>query len=128
MDSPELDRVIRIKTNTIRGGVIENIYVRKIEVGQCKRAVLSINLLYEPNEIGERGFLPTVRNIYMEDVTCQKSRYGIFIDALKETTNVYNINVSNCNFKGVAEGNSITGLTKDIHFNNLIINGKMFNQ
>lgn len=128
MDSPLLDRVIRIKTNTIRGGVIENIYVRKVEVGQCKEAVLHINLLYEPNEIGERGFLPTVRNIYMEDVNCQKSRYGIFIDALKEQINVYNINVSNCNFNGVTNGNSIEGQTKDIHYNNLLINGQKYNQ
>jgi polygalacturonase len=128
MDSPLLDRVIRIKTNTIRGGMIENIYVRKVEVGQCKEAVLHINLVYEPNEIGERGFLPTVRNIYMEDVSCQKSRYGIFIDALKEQTNVYNINVSNCTFNGVADGNLITGQTKDIHYNNLLINGQKLNQ
>lgn len=128
MDSPELERVIRIKTNTCRGGVIENIYVRKVEVGQCKRAVLSIDLVYEPNEIGERGFLPTVRNINMEDVNCQKSINGIFIDALKDNANVYNINLRNCNFNGVSDGNSIKGLTKDIHFNNLIINGQKFNQ
>ena len=128
MDSPELERVIRIKTNTCRGGVIENIYVRKVEVGQCKRAVLSIDLLYEPNEIGERGFLPTVRNINMEDVNCQKSINGIFIDALKEIANVYNINLSTCNFNGVSNGNSISGMTKDVHFNNLIINGQKLNQ
>lgn len=128
MDSPELERVIRIKTNTCRGGVIENIYVRKVEVGQCKRAVLSIDLVYEPNEIGQRGFLPTVRNINMEDVNCQKSINGIFIDALKDNANVYNINLSNCNFNGVTNGNSISGMTKDIHFNNLIINGQKYNQ
>jgi len=119
---------IRIKTNTCRGGVIEDIYVRKVEVGQCKRAVLSIDLVYEPNEIGERGFLPTVRNINMEEVNCQKSINGIFIDALKENANVYNINLSNCNFNGVSNGNSISGITKDIHFNNLIINGQKYNQ
>jgi polygalacturonase len=124
MDSPELERVIRIKTNTCRGGIIENIYVRKVEVGQCREAVLHINLLYEPREIGERGFLPSVRNIYMEDISCQKSRYGIFIDALKEQINVSNINISNCSFNGVTDGNSINGQTKDIHFNNLLINGK----
>lgn len=47
MDSPNLERVIRIKTNNCRGGVIENIYVRNVEVGECREAVLKINLQYE---------------------------------------------------------------------------------
>ena len=128
MDSPLLDRVIRIKTSTCRGGTIEDIFVRNIKVGECKRAVLSINLLYEPREIGERGFLPTVRNIYMENVTSQKSRYGVYINALKEQVNVSNINVSNCKFDGVAEGNFIEGQVKDIHFNKLMINGVSHDQ
>ena len=51
MDSPDLDRVVRIKTNTCRGGIVENIYARNIEVGQCGESVLKINLDYEPKEI-----------------------------------------------------------------------------
>ena len=50
MDSPNLERVIRIKTNNCRGGVIENIYVRNVEVGECREAVLKINLQYENRE------------------------------------------------------------------------------
>ena len=42
MDSPNLDRVLRIKTNSCRGGIIENINVRNITVGQCGEAVLKI--------------------------------------------------------------------------------------
>lgn len=47
MDSPDLDRVIRIKTSTCRGGLIENVFVRNVTVGQCREAVLRINLQYE---------------------------------------------------------------------------------
>jgi len=36
MDSPDLDRVVRIKTNSCRGGVIENIFVRNVEVGAVR--------------------------------------------------------------------------------------------
>jgi polygalacturonase len=128
MDSPELDRVIRIKTNTCRGGTIENIYVRNVEVGQCKEAVLHINLLYESKEIGARGFLPTVRNIWLDKVNCKKSRFGVYIDALEKDTMVYDIHVENCNFTGVERGNSIKGQTKDIYYNNLMINGKLYQQ
>ncbi|WP_216655773.1 glycoside hydrolase family 88 protein [Xylanibacter muris] len=123
MDSPNLDRVIRIKTNTCRGGVIENIYARNIEVGQCGESVLKINLDYERNEICCRGFLPTVRNINLENITCQKSKYGVQIIALDTCTNVYDINVRNCKFNGVAEGNFSKGMTRNVKFENLYING-----
>ena len=123
MDSPNLDRVIRIKTNTCRGGVIENIYARNIKVGQCGESVLKINLDYEPNEICCRGFLPTVRNVNIENITCEKSKYGVMIIALDTCVNVYDINVKNCRFNGVAEGNSIKGKTRNLNFDNLYING-----
>ncbi len=74
MDSPDLERVIRIKTNTCRGGVIEDIYVRNVEVGQCDEAVLKINLDYEPKEMCKRAYPPVVRNVYLENVTCNKSK------------------------------------------------------
>ena len=126
MDSPLLDRVLRIKTNTCRGGVIENIYARNIEVGQCKEAVLKINLVYEPREVCKRGFYPLVRNVYMENVTCQKSKYGVMITALEDQTNVQNIEVKNCVFNGVEkDGNFISGKTENISFDNLKINGHL---
>lgn len=125
MDSPELDRVIRIKTSSCRGGVIENVYVRNIKVGQCREAVLKINLQYENREKCDRSFPPVVRNVYMENVTCEKSRYGVLITGLPDITNVCNINIDNCRFTNVAkDGNSISG-AKDITFNKLYINDKL---
>ena len=124
MDSPDLERVLRIKTNNCRGGVIENINMRNVKVGQCKEAVLKINLDYEPKEICYRGFQPTVRNVSMENVTCEKSEYGVLVIGLNEIENVYNINVKNCTFNGVYKKPvKITGKTRNIHFDNLSING-----
>ena len=126
MDSPNLDRILRIKTNSCRGGVIENIYMRNVEVGQCAEAVLKINLDYEPKEIGRRGFYPTVRNVYMENVTCQKSKYGIMVVAFDSLTNVYNINLKDCKFNGVYDKPvCITGKTRDMNYENLFINGSL---
>lgn len=126
MDSPSLDRVLRIKTNTCRGGVIENIYMRNVEVGQCREAVMRINLAYEPNEPAKRGFIPTVRNVYMSNVTCRKSKYGILINGLDEADNIYNINVENCNFTGV-EQDAVkrTGKSHGLNFDNLFVNGSL---
>lgn len=125
MDSPDLDRVIRIKTNTCRGGIIENLYARNIEVGQCGESVLKINLDYEPKELCCRGYAPTVRNINIENITCQKSKYGVQIIALDSVCNVYDINVKNCHFNGVKEGNFESGQTRNVNFDNLFINGSL---
>ena len=125
MDSPDLDRVIRIKTNTCRGGIIENLYARNIEVGQCGESVLKINLDYEPKELCCRGYAPTVRNINIENITCQKSKYGVQIIALDSVCNVYDINVKNCHFNGVKDGNFESGQTRNVNFDNLFINGSL---
>ena len=123
MDSPELERVVRIKTNSCRGGVIENINARNIKVGVCKESVLKINLDYEHNEICCRGYYPIVRNVNIENITSEKSQYGVQIIGLDEDTYVYDINVKNCRFNGVAQGNFMSGKTRDINFENLFING-----
>ena len=124
MDSPYLDRVLRIKTNSCRGGIIENIFMKNINVGQCRESVLKINLDYEHREICCRGNYPTVRNVTMENVRCQSSRYGVQIIGLDEDTYVHDIFVRNCRFNGVKDGNTITGKTRDIRFDNLFINGE----
>ena len=125
MDSPELERVLRIKTNSCRGGIIENINMRNIKVGVCKESVLKINLDYEHNEICCRGNYPTVRNVYMENVTSEKSQYGVQIIGLEEDTYVYDILVRNCHFNGVKDGNFMSGKTRNVNYDNLYINGSL---
>ncbi len=123
MDSPNLERVIRIKTSTCRGGVIENIFARNITVGQCREAVLKINLQYENRENCKRGFDPIVRNVHIQNITSEKSQFGVYIVGLEDDSHVYNVSVEDCHFNNVASGNSING-AKDVTFKGLHINGK----
>ena len=129
MDSPNLDRVLRIKTNSCRGGIIENINMRNITVGQCGEAVLKVNTDYEPREVCCRGFYPTVRNVTMENVTCKKSKYGVMIVGYEDPKLAYtvnNITVKNCQFDGVYNKPiHQIGLAQDITYDNLIINGSL---
>ena len=128
MDSPELDRVIRIKTSTCRGGVIENVFVRNVTVGQCREAVLRINLQYENRENCQRGFIPTVRNVHLKNVTCQKSQLGVLIIGLEDPSLVNNISVEDSHFNNVAkDGNDIKS-AKDVTFKNLYINGRLVSE
>ncbi len=128
MDSPSLDRVIRIKTNNCRGGVIENIYVRNVDVGHCNEAVLKINLVYEPNENCTRDFPPFVRNVYLDNVRCQKSRYGVYLTGYNDMTNISNINLIDCEWNNVTSNNIIEGLIENLKFLNTEINGLPVNQ
>lgn len=122
MDSPELLRVIRIKTSDCRGGVVENVNVRNVTVGKCSEAVLKINLMYEPGEECNRSFPPFVRDVTLENVTSEESKYGIYIVGLDGDVNVSGITLTDCSFNGVQEGASVTG-AEDLKLKKVFVNG-----
>ncbi|WP_320053773.1 glycoside hydrolase family 28 protein [uncultured Acetobacteroides sp.] len=127
MDSPLLERVVRIKSNSFRGGVIENIFVRNIKVGECSEAVLRIELNYEVKNGEKGGHNPAVHNINLDKITCLKSRYGIFIDGLNRDDQVSGISLSNCDFQQVSEGNLMTGV-KGVTLKNVKIKGEVLKE
>lgn len=124
MDSPNLDRIIRIKTNSTRGGIIENIFVRNINVGRVRQAILHIDFDYEEGDAGE--FTPIVRNINIENVTSQSSDRALFINAY-ERAPVKDIFIKNSNFNGVAKENRINHVD-NLVFENVFINGEPVTQ
>ena len=52
MDSPNLDRALRIKTNAVRGGLVERVYMRDVTVGQVAEALVTVNFYYEEGDTG----------------------------------------------------------------------------
>ena len=98
MDSPNLDRALRLKTNAVRGGVIENVHMRKVTIGQVADAVLHVDFLYEEGAKGD--FLPTVRNIRMTDVTCGKSRHALYLRGFEKSP-ITDVVLERCTFDGV---------------------------
>ncbi len=110
MNSPNLDRALRIKTNAVRGGVIENVFMRNVKVGQVAEAVLKIDFYYEE---GDKGPLtPIVRNVEMKNVESGKSQFGIWIRAYDRSP-ATNVSVKHCTFKNVAEP-SVLDNVKDL--------------
>ena len=124
MSSPELDRAIRIKTNAIRGGIIENIYVKDIEIGQVKESVLKINCLYEIRS-EEGDYPPLIQNIYLENITSNESKYPMYLVGLSEHESIKNIYIANSRFNGVKKHNKIS-YVKDLYTENVFINGQLF--
>jgi polygalacturonase len=120
MDSPNLDRMLRIKTNSIRGGVVENIYFRNIKVGQVADAVMQIDFYYEEGDAG--SFTPLVRNVELKNIESNKSKYGIWIKAYDRSP-ATNVHIENCTFNNVAEPNVIENV-KDFSLINVKVNTK----
>jgi polygalacturonase len=71
-----------IKSNLDRGGIVENIYLRNIEVDRAKGAFLRL----ETNYKGHRGnhYPPIFRNFVLEDITCNEANVGIFAEGHPE--------------------------------------------
>lgn len=95
MDSPNLGRAIRLKSNTMRGGYLENLFVRNIKVGQVADAVVRINLNYDKDR-GKQT--PMVRNIFIERITSERSKYPFYFAGLADSK-IRNVVLDNCTFK-----------------------------
>ena len=100
MDSPNLDRVLRLKTNSVRGGVIENVYLRNITVGQVADSIVQVDFHYEEGNSGR--FKPVVRNIEMRNVTAKKSKYALYLRGYEDAP-IENIRLVDCIFDQVAK-------------------------
>jgi polygalacturonase len=122
MNSPNLDRAIRIKTNAVRGGLIENIFVRDITVGHVKEAVIKIDFYYEEGENG--NFLPVVRNLDFKNISSEKSEYAIWIKAFNNSP-VENIRLTNCVFKNVEKENVLENV-ESMKTSSVIINDREY--
>ena len=120
MDSPNLDRALRIKTNSLRGGTVENIYMRDVEVGEVADAVVRIYFNYEKGDVG--SFTPVVRNVFLNRVSSRKSRYAMLLEGY-ERSPISNVVLTNCDFNGVSKGNilkHVSGLRmKDVRINGI---------
>ncbi len=120
MDSPSLDRALRIKTNAMRGGVVENVFMRNIKVGQVAEAVIKIDFYYEEADKG--SFTPIVRNVDIQNVICEKSQYGVWIRAFGHSP-ATNVHIENCKFDNVSEPNVIENV-KNFDLINVVVNTK----
>jgi unsaturated rhamnogalacturonyl hydrolase len=100
MDSPELDRALRFKNNAVRGGVLENVFMRNVRIGRVGEAVLTIDLLYEEGAQGP--FRPVVRNVQLERITSTASPRVLFIRGFPGAV-IDGIRIGNSTFNGVSE-------------------------
>ena len=123
MDSPNLDRALRIKTNSLRGGTVENIYLKDITVGTVSDAAIRVNYFYGEGDIAE--FTPIVRNIEIQNMVCQQSKYAFRLEGY-ERSKISDIRLKNCSFN--VSSNSILNNIENMALNNVDINEVTYNK
>ncbi len=106
MDSPNLDRALRFKNNAVRGGIIENVFMRNCEVGRVSEAVLTIDLLYEEGTNGPHR--PIVRNVALENINSTSSPRVMHIAGFPGAV-IDNISFTDCTFRGVEAAERLSG-------------------
>lgn len=120
MSSPHLQRALRIKTNSYRGGVIDNVQFTNVTVGQVADSVIEVDFYYEEGEGGP--FKPVVKNILVSNVTCQKSKYGIYLRGYASAP-ITGVKISHCTFNNAAQDNFVKDV-QDITVADVTVNGK----
>jgi polygalacturonase len=121
LDSPNLDHALRVKNNAMRGGVLENLHFRNIEVGQVAHAVITIDFNYEEGEKG--GFLPVVRNYVVSNLKSGKSNHALDVQGFKHAP-IINLRLENCTFENVAKPNIVKNV-EGLSVHRVRINGKL---
>jgi polygalacturonase len=120
MNSPVLYSALRLKSNAVRGGTIENVYMRNIRVGVVGRAVVDIDLQYEEGEHGD--FLPTIRNIAIDRMVVERCKLGLHLVGYARKP-ITNIRLTDCEFKNAARGYDIDHV-EGFDAVNTTVNGK----
>jgi len=121
MDSPNLDHALRVKNNAMRGGLLENLYFRNIEVGQVAHAAITIDFNYEEGEKGK--YVPIVRNFVVNDLRSGKSKHALDVQGFKHAP-IRNLRLENCTFDNVAQP-SILKNVEGLNLQNVRINGRL---
>lgn len=121
MSSPDLERGIRIKTNSIRGGYLYNLNYRDINIGQVKDAVV-INFFYEEGDAG--NFKPKLENINIEGLTIEKANRAFVLRGFDHTPitglHLRDITIAETQFDSIIENVAM------LQQNNIKIDGKPF--
>ena len=124
MDSPNLNIALRIKTNSVRGGVVERIFMRDVTIGQVSQAVVTVDFQYEEGDTGK--FPPTVRDVDVRRVTSQKSRNALSLRGYAYAP-VTSVHVTDCRFDNVAQPDVLEHV-RDLTFTNVAVNGTVRNE
>jgi polygalacturonase len=116
MSSPNLVCALRLKSNAMRGGVLQNIFMRNVNVGLVKDSVLQIDFLYEEGAQGV--FNPVARNVVLENITVAQTPRVLNVRGFPAAT-IRGVRIYNSTFKQVKKPDVV--LNADVKLVNCLL-------
>jgi hypothetical protein len=123
LDSPNLDQALRFKTNAMRGGTIENVFIRNLAMGRIAHAVLQIDFNYEEGRNGPEH--PVVRNIDIRDITCQMAERALDVRGFPDAK-IRGLRLDRCTIQTASKPNVIENV-EGLALSDVTVNGKKIN-
>ncbi len=121
MGSPNLDRALRLKSNSYRGGYIENVVFRDVQIDQVAEDIVQITVDYGEGRGG--GFNPRIGHVTIENVTCGKAKRAFDFKSYPDNV-IEAISVSDCVFDGVAGASVVEDVKLTVR--NVRVNGAAY--
>jgi polygalacturonase len=112
-------RGIFIKSNSARGGAVENLFFRDLEFESVREPVIRIGMDYG----GEKGsFPPVFRNFHFEKIRARRAGWALEIAGLAGSP-VENVTLRRCDFQEMSGPNRIQGAC-GLEIDGVTINGR----
>lgn len=129
MSSPNLKQALRFKNNALRGGLIEDIFIRNVYISELyngssstRGMVLSIDFNYQEGANGD--YSPVVRNVDIRNVTATTANYAFYLRGFP-TDRITDVRLYDCHFDNVVRENIIE-FVDHLYLDNVTVNGATF--
>jgi polygalacturonase len=118
-NSSSLQYGIRLKTNTARGGYMENIYFRNCIIRTVSSTGIHMTMQYTSSSPANTGTNnPVVRNIDIRDCAFANVAQAIFLQGQSSANQITDVTVSNCRFLNTSTANSFSFTNRIAFINN----------
>jgi polygalacturonase len=125
LDSPLLDTALRVKNNALRGGLLENFYVRNIRVGTVAKQLIEVDFYYEEGPDGP--FVPILRNFHIQNLTLEGSApYSLVVKGYPDhpSTSFIDLSLTDAILNGVTEDpHFIIEEVDEVSIMNVVVDG-----
>ena len=105
MSSPNLVCALRLKSNAVRGGTLQNIYMRNVNVGVVKDSVLQIDFVYMNETNGV--YRPMANNVAMENITVAHTPRVLNVHGFPTAASITDVRIYNSTFKEIQKPNLV---------------------
>lgn len=115
-----------LKSSRLRGGIIEDVYVRGLHLNHVKNEVIAMIPNYDKAD--DKPFPPEFRNIHIEDVSCNSAGRGVFIHGWADKP-VRDVFLKNISLKGIEDEKYLqVKQVLNVVLRNVILNGRKYNK